>query len=119
MNRLNVEVRATENSGEWEVMTGLEYFGIQVQPGMTSDGASVPWVAQWLVRKGGPLFTPSVIHDVGYRNGLRDRLAMDNIFMEAMKENKVPKWKRELIYSAVRLFGASSYIIREITEVIK
>ena len=109
MNKLNVDVRATEICGQWEVVQGLEYYGIQVPIGQLTDGASIPWVAQSFIKKGGKLFTPSVIHDVGYRSGLMTRLAVDNIFMNAMRDNKVPKWKRELIYSAVRLFGANHY----------
>jgi len=109
MNKLNVEVRATEKSGQWEVVQGLEYYGIQVSVGQLTDGASVPWIAQSLIKKGGKLFTPSVIHDTGYRHGLMTRYEIDNIFLDAMEDNKVPGWKRNLIYSAVRLFGGWSY----------
>jgi hypothetical protein len=74
-----------------------------------SDGASIPWYVRWLLKKGGPLFTPSVIHDIGYGRGLMIRKKVDDIFMEAMILNKVERWKRYLIYKAVRLRGASRY----------
>ena len=109
MNRLNITVRPTDVNNEWEVERGIEYFGIQVKRGDKTDGASIPWYLQWLLKKGGPLFTPSVIHDISYRVGLLTRLACDNIFKEAMIENKVPEWKIKLIYSGVRLFGSSRY----------
>ena len=109
MNKINVDVRSTEICGQWEVVQGLEYYGIQVPVGQLADGASIPLIAQFFIKKGGKLFTPSVIHDTGYHQGFMTRLAIDNIFMNAMVDNGVPKLKRELIYSAVRLFGASSY----------
>lgn len=109
MNRLNVTVEATENTGEWKVIKGIEYKGIQVQPGMITDGASIPLSIQWLIGKGGKLFTPAVIHDTGYGLGLLTRLGVDNIFRDAMRDNKVPQWKASLIYTAVRFFGASHY----------
>ncbi len=85
------------------------YRGIQVDIGDITDGASIPLLLQVFLKKGGPLFTPSVIHDIGYRKGLLTRVLVDNIFYEAMKDNKVPRWKRKMIYQGVRLFGSKHY----------
>lgn len=42
---------------------------IEAERGFISDGTSVPWIMQWLIRKDGGEFPCSVIHDKGYKSG--------------------------------------------------
>lgn len=109
MNKLNVTVRATEVDGQWEVVEGITYHGIHVLPGQLTDGLSIPLFLQWLLRKGGKAFTPGVIHDTGYRNGLLTRAECDEEFLGAMEDNGVNKFKRMILYYGVGLFGRSAY----------
>jgi len=49
-----------------------------------------------------------VVHDWLYYNK-HDRKEADKIFLEAMKSEGVPAWRRLPIYSAVRAFGWLAY----------
>ena len=109
MNKLNITVRATENDGEWEVVEGLVYKGIHVNPGQLTDGLSIPWRLQGIVSKGGLGFVPGIIHDTSYLHGLFDRKKCDELILEALIDNGVTKWKRLTLYYAVRLFGGFAY----------
>ncbi len=46
----------------------------------------------------------AVIHDYLYHYSLRDR-KVDLIFLDGWQYSGVPKWKRTLMYLAVRMFG--------------
>jgi len=109
MPKLKVKVEPTDNCGEWRVIEYFVFMGVVVNVGQLTDGASVPWMLRWLIKVGGRLFTPSVIHDTGYRLGLFTKRKMDSIYYKAMVINGVPKWKRYLIYVGVVLFGHFSY----------
>ena len=108
-NKLNISVSPTDKHGQWEVTEGLTYKGIQVEVGQLTDGASIPLVLQPFLRKGGPIFCPSVIHDTSYRNSYFNRAACDRIFLDAMVDNGVNKLERAFLYYGVRLFGGKSY----------
>lgn len=109
MNHIRITVEPTDKNGQWRVVTGFTHLGITVVPKQLTDGASIPWICRWLLKVGGPLFAPSVWHDKGYREGLRTKKEIDDGYLVAMATNKVPKWKRLLIYKAVVWFGRSSY----------
>ncbi|EBD2385704.1 DUF1353 domain-containing protein [Salmonella enterica] len=54
--------------------------------------------------------TPAIIHDWIYDNALRTKREADLIFLDGMTVLGVPKWKRLMMYWAVRVFGRGSYI---------
>ncbi|ECX9223036.1 DUF1353 domain-containing protein [Salmonella enterica] len=54
--------------------------------------------------------TPAIIHDWIYDNALRTKREADLIFLDGMTVLGVPKWKRLMMYWAVRVFGGGSYI---------
>ncbi len=109
MNNITVKVEPTEKPGQWIVVEHFAYMGINVDIGQLTDGASIPWILRPLLKVGGKLFAPSVLHDTGYRLGLFTKPVIDNIYRSAMIENNVPGWKVWVIYNGVKLFGNSSY----------
>ncbi|EBW6364527.1 phage tail protein, partial [Salmonella enterica subsp. enterica serovar Oranienburg] len=56
----------------------------------------------------------AIIHDYLYDNALRTKQEADRIFLDGMTVLGVPKWKRAIMYQAVRLFGRGNY--RNTTE---
>lgn len=49
------------------------------------------------------------LHDFLYATRTLDRKKCDEIFYEAMKFDKMTKWKAWVIYKSVRLFGNKAY----------
>ena len=75
--------------------------------GSIIDGASIP---RFFWRATGSPFVglyrrSSVIHDVYCVTKSRPHKDVHRMFLDAMEEDGVPKWKRKLMYSAVKHFG--------------
>ncbi|EDR3945519.1 DUF1353 domain-containing protein, partial [Salmonella enterica] len=51
-----------------------------------------------------------------YDNALRTKKEADLIFLDGMTVMGVPKWKRTIMYWAVRVFGRGSYSERNVME---
>lgn len=51
----------------------------------------------------------AIIHDYLYDNALRTKKEADLIFLDGMTVLGVPKWKRIVMYLAVRWFGGGMY----------
>ena len=109
---VEAKVKPGNKRGTWIVTESFTYKGIRVPLNMPTDGASIPWLLTLLIPKGGPLFTPAVIHDAGYRIGQLTRKEVDDVFLEAMEEHDVPL--RKVLYYAVRLFGSLFYNKKEV-----
>jgi len=103
--KIEIEVRPTENPGEWEVLKELEWRGIPVPEGFIFDGASIPWALQPFVKKGGKVFAPGCIHDFLYRSAKGDRKACDLVLYEALLSNEVGPRKAKTMYLGVRAGG--------------
>jgi len=76
-----------------------------------TDGASIPRCFWGILQPFGPWFHSAVIHDFLY-SPLNDDFTRDEadfIFLEAMRVLGVGFVKRRTIWSAVRLFGGSSF----------
>lgn len=78
--------------------------------GFTSDGASVPRFFWRLLSP--PIdpvtLAPSIIHDWLYtQGGIRDltRLECDRWYRNALIANGYPRWKANITYVGIRLFG--------------
>ncbi len=87
-------------------------------PGFLTDLTSVPPVFRLLISRAGPWLEAAVLHDylyvawqsVPHRTALRaDRLFADRVMLAAMQVKGVSRWRRWLIYAAVRLGGGRSY----------
>lgn len=84
---------------------------VTVPTGFLTDGASIPRVFWSVLEPFGPWFPAAIIHDFLYTQGNRayTRLEADVIFKEAMFNLHLDWPRREMIYRAVRAFGAGSY----------
>ena len=78
---------------------------ITVPTGFVTDLASIPRIFRLLIApKNGRHRAPAIVHDYLCRLKLDfSRVKADKIFREAMKLQGVPKMRRWLMYSAVKL----------------
>ena len=102
---IDIVVSPTGKPGEWVLLEDLDYRGIHIPTGFIFDGASIPWLLQPIVRKGGKIFAPACIHDFLYRHAKGDRKACDIVFHTALLENGVNPSKAQTIYLGVRTGG--------------
>jgi len=84
---------------------------ISIEEGFITDFASTPRWLWWLLPPTGKYGKASVIHDYLYDTKLKGvtKEIADKIFLEAMGVLKVPKWKRQVMYQAVKIFGNKYY----------
>lgn len=88
---------------------GDESHYIDVPDGTLTDFASVPRILWPIVAPDGEHTQAAVLHDYLYKSHIKSRKEADEIFLEAMEVLKVPKWKREAMFWAVRLFGSPAW----------
>lgn len=88
-----------------------------------TDFASIPWPASYLIAPFGDHAEAAVIHDwlyaVGTGVGKDDpdydekkkaaRLKADLVFYKAMRESGVPRWRRRVMFGAVRIGGGVNF----------
>lgn len=82
---------------------------IEVPAGFVTDLATVPRIFWILLPPDGKYAKAAIIHDYLYDNALRTKKEADRIFLDGMDVLGVPKWKRTVMYWAVRLFGRGNY----------
>lgn len=82
---------------------------IDVPIGFRSDFASIPRYAQCVLPKLGRYSKAAVLHDYLYVIAYKNKKFADDVFLEAMIILGVPKWKRWVMYHAVRIFGKGNY----------
>ena len=83
---------------------------IEVPAGFLTDFASIPRIF-WSIlgHPMGRYAAAAVLHDFTYHTGIFPRKQCDKIFRQSMQVLKVPFWKCQIIYSAVRSFGWTAY----------
>lgn len=82
---------------------------IEVPAGFITDLATVPRIFWIMLPPDGKYAKASIIHDYLYDNALRTKKEADRIFLDGMTVLGVPRWKRMIMYYAVRLFGQGMY----------
>ena len=91
---------------------------ITVPKGMLTDLSSVPRLARTIVGRVGPHLEASIVHDFlyiawqdvpGYTAKSEDKVFADKLMRAAMRAANVETQQVELIYRAVRVFGALAY----------
>lgn len=82
---------------------------IKVPRKFRTDFASVPRIFWPLVSPHGKQGKAAVIHDYLYSIGYANRKVSDKIFLEAMEVLGVSKWKRTIMYWAVRVGGGGGW----------
>ncbi len=100
----------------WRVHEPFEFYlsddnsdVISVPAGFVTDLASVPRIFWTLLPPDGKYAKAAIIHDYLYDNALRTKKEADLIFLDGMAVLGVPKWKRIVMYLAVRIFGRGNY----------
>ncbi len=78
---------------------------IKVPKNFVTDFASTPPAIWWLIPPWGRYGKAAVLHDYLYKTHKCSRKQADDIFLEAMEVLGVEKWRRFLMYRAVRIFG--------------
>lgn len=94
---------------------------ILIPPGFMTDGPSIPRRLRSVINSLGKHFFPAVLHDFWYRvpwsrvagtwekEIVVTKKIADNIFLQEMKDLKVPWWRRRLMWRMVGAFGGSSW----------
>ncbi|ECO0849866.1 DUF1353 domain-containing protein [Salmonella enterica subsp. enterica serovar Newport] len=82
---------------------------IEVPAGFITDLATIPRIFWSLMPPDGRYAKAAIIHDYLYDNALRTKKEADLIFLDGMAVLGVPKWKRIVMYLAVRIFGRGNY----------
>lgn len=98
---------------QWTLLEPLSYYGIRVDAGFTTDGASIPRFLWAIVPTWARYSKAAVIHDYLYsrlREGRPDplaptRRAADNRFFEMMVDLGVNVYVRWTMWLMVRIFG--------------
>lgn len=108
---LTRQFRVTAFNVTWKVLSGT-----------STDFASIPWFARWLIARAGRHTEAAVVHDAAYRNRLRSyaaggirvrtpmtRLRADQLFVVLMAQAGVRWWRYTLMYWSVRGCGWLSW----------
>lgn len=89
------------------------YEVIAVPAGFTTDYASVPRAFWAFFSPHGRHGKAAVLHDYLYQSGglfgCYSRAECDQLFLEAMLVLRVPTWRAQVMYRAVRLFGSKHF----------
>lgn len=98
-------------------------FRVKILHGIIWDGASIPKLFYWFLRRDGKIRAASLVHDAIYSNShLMDiqylsvevwrsrpepfsRDTADQLFYNLMIEAGIPKWKANIAHKCVRIFG--------------
>lgn len=113
LSRLRAEKLADGRRPIWRLIEPLVYVSavarqeITVPVGFETDFASVPRLPLVYLLAGNTAHEAAVLHDYLYRHpphGL-DRRTVDDVFYEAMTVTGEPRWRRVLMWLAVRTFG--------------
>lgn len=97
-------------SGMWRLSSPLGYYSslldevVRVPQGFETDFASVPRMPLAFLLTGDTAHAAAVVHDwlCEHPDG-RERELIDRVFLEACEVSQVPRWRRWLMYRAVRL----------------
>lgn len=111
--------RAYKVKYKWKDAKGVihGYCSVVVPCGLVTDLASIPWYGRWLVSKVGRYLEACIVHDylygaqLGFGRGNRkeDRKFADELHKQLMEAADVSRFKRSLIYKAVRWRGESAF----------
>lgn len=91
-------------------LSDIELHSVKVPAGFLTDFASIPQIFWNLVAPSDPEYSAAaIVHDKLYATHEVEKVTADSIFLEAMAVTGTPRWKRNLIWSAVHCFGQPSY----------
>lgn len=97
--------------GQWRLLAPLRYQSrvlgalIEVPTGFLTDFSSVPRLPLAYLLAGDTAHEAAVIHDYLTQVHICTRAQADAVFYEAMAVTGEPRWRRVLMWSAVRVAG--------------
>lgn len=102
---------------QWQLLTSFEYHVgampstdvIRIPAGTVTDLATVPQILWSILPPHGRWAKAAIVHDYLYAQGIGSKRYADAVFYEAMGVLKVPRFRRWLMFTAVRLFGRGNY----------
>jgi hypothetical protein len=102
---------------QWQLLTEFDYHVgtfpsatvIRIPAGTVTDLASVPRLLWAIFPPHGRYAKAAIVHDYLYDQAIWSKPCADQVFLEAMEVLGVPRWRRVLMYWAVRLFGRGNY----------
>lgn len=97
------------NKNTYRFADPSNYNKIVIPKGFITDFASTPRILYPIIPPIGIYNKACIIHDYLYQEKIFLRKTCDLIFLQAMKILDVPKWKRNLMFIIVRLFGKKYY----------
>ncbi len=90
------------------LMQGVE-FRVVVPAGFVSDGASIPRLFWAIIGPpiGSSHLLPAIVHDYlcEQARDYNERVLGDAVFFKLLRDFDVPRWRRTLMYIAVRVCG--------------
>ena len=112
-NLSNAEVKLQAVHGEpgfWITLDVCDYITpagdvVVVPKGFVTDLASIPRPLWAILPPFGRYTAAALLHDYLYFKQDRERWEADQVFLDAMIELNVRRWKRASMHRAVRMFG--------------
>jgi hypothetical protein len=100
---------------DWRLVEPFKYededHAIFVPGGFVTDFASIPRGLWNIFPPWGKYGKAAIVHDYLYRTkGQTSKRTADLIFLRGMEVLEVPKWKRKVMYWAVKYFGHGSWV---------
>ncbi len=92
----------------YQLTADLDIGGFIVPAGLITDLATIPRFMLWLIPQRGAYDKAAILHDYLLLKFDRPKKEVDQVFLKQMQIDDVAKWKRYLMYAAVRLFGGRS-----------
>ena len=106
--------RPAGSNGKWRMLSPLIYQGnkdsFTVPCGFETDFASIPSAFRWLIPRHGKYDAAAILHDFLYVYQPVSRKDADGLFRKVMKELGVGRFKRHLMYRAVRFGGKKAWL---------
>jgi len=101
----------------WELLAEFGYYTgcypdisvIRVPAGTITDLASVPRLLWVIFPPHGEYAKAAIVHDYLYQEAVGTKRWADDVFLEAMTVLGVARWRRSVMYWAVRWFGRGNY----------
>lgn len=102
---------------KWKLLTSFEYHVgtsyswdvIKVPAGFVTDLTSIPRFFWTILPPHGQYAKAAIIHDYLYTNAIGSKKYADDVFFEAMTILGVARWRKHVIYYAVKIFGKGNY----------
>jgi len=81
----------------------------EIEEGFASDLGSIPRLFWSIIAPFEIGIDAVLIHDWLYRNQIGSRAWADYILLHLMRQNKIPYWKRKVVYGMVRACGWNAW----------